>query len=265
MKEPLRTQLIEWHKAHENDVFDFAIEIHEYCKEDVQLLKSGCIKLRNAFITDTGIGPFQSCTIAGAYMNVLRTSHMKPNSIRRVLVNGYRSLRNCSHKSMEWITYCEKIAGVSYRHAWSVGGEMNLKKAKVWADAYFMSPRHEYVMTFMGFHFHGCQTCFDLSTMNTHLNKYMGDLYRKTMRLIARVTNSGYMISVMWECEWDNLVKEKSEIKEHVESYSLSSPLTPREALYGSICKTCSLHASCTDTLVIKYVDVQSWYTLLCL
>ena len=24
MKEPLRTQLIEWHKAHENDVFDFA-------------------------------------------------------------------------------------------------------------------------------------------------------------------------------------------------------------------------------------------------
>ena len=61
MKEPLRTQLIEWHKAHENDVFDFAKEIHEYCKSDVQLLKSGCIKFRNAFITDTGIDPFQSC------------------------------------------------------------------------------------------------------------------------------------------------------------------------------------------------------------
>ena len=41
MKEPLRTQLIEWHKAHENDVFDFAKEIHAYCKADVQLLKSG--------------------------------------------------------------------------------------------------------------------------------------------------------------------------------------------------------------------------------
>ena len=40
IKEPLRTQLIEWHKAHENDVFDFANEIHEYCKADVQLLKS---------------------------------------------------------------------------------------------------------------------------------------------------------------------------------------------------------------------------------
>ena len=137
----------------------------------------------------------------------------------------------------------KKITGVSYSHAWSV-------VADVWAGAYYKSPRHEYVMAFMGCHFHGCQTCFDLSTMNTHLNTSMGDLYRETMTWIARVTNSGYMISVMWECELDNLVKENSEIKEHVERYSLSSPLTPREALCGGICETFSLHASCTDTSV---------------
>ena len=117
----------------------------------------------------------------------------------------------------------------------------------------------------MGCHFHGCQTCFELSTKNTHLNKSMGDWYRETMRWIAQVTNSDYMISVMWECEWDNLVKENSEIKEHVESYSLSSPLTPREALYGGRCKTFSLHTSCTDTYVIKYVDVQSLYSYVCI
>ena len=64
----------------------------------------------------------------------------------------------------------------------------------------------------------------------------------------------------MWECEWGNLVKENSESKEHVESYSLSSPLTPREALYGGICETFSLHVSCTNTSVIKYVYVQSPY-----
>ena len=38
MGEPLRTQLIEWQKARENDMFDFSKEIHEYCKADVQLL-----------------------------------------------------------------------------------------------------------------------------------------------------------------------------------------------------------------------------------
>ena len=72
------------------------------------------------------------------------------------------------------------------------------------------------------------------------------------------MTNSGYMISVMWKCEWDKLVKENSQTKEHVESCSLSSPLTPRESLYGGRCETFSLHASCTETYVIKYVDVQS-------
>ena len=44
------------------------------------------------------------------------------------------------------MTYCEKITGVSYRHAWSVGGEMYLKKAKAWADAYYKSPCYEYIM-----------------------------------------------------------------------------------------------------------------------
>ena len=41
-------------------------------------------------------------------------------------------------------------------------------------------------------------------------------------------------------------------------------PLTPREALYGGRCETFSLHASCTDTSVIQYVDVQSLYPYVC-
>ena len=76
----------------------------------------------------------------------------------------------------------KKSSGFSNRHAWFVGGEMYLTKAKAWEDAYYKSPRHEYVMAFTGCHFHGCQTCFDLSTMNTHLNKYMGELFREIMR-----------------------------------------------------------------------------------
>ena len=101
IKEQLRTQLIEWHKARENDAFEFAKELHEYCKADVQLLKSRCIEFRNGFITDTAIYPFQSCTNAGVCINVLRTSHPNPNSIGRVPFNGYRSLKNYSNKSME--------------------------------------------------------------------------------------------------------------------------------------------------------------------
>ena len=44
---------------------------------DVALLKYGCMKFRASFLADTGIDPFLSCTIAGAYIQVFRTSHMK--------------------------------------------------------------------------------------------------------------------------------------------------------------------------------------------
>ena len=96
MKAPLRRQLIEWHTSLENDVFDFAKEIHGYCKADVQLLNSGCIKFRDAFITYTGIDLLQGCTIAGASMNVLRTSPLKLKYIGLVPVNDYFSLINYS-------------------------------------------------------------------------------------------------------------------------------------------------------------------------
>ena len=121
-------------------------------------MKSGCIKFRDVLITDTGMDPFQSCTNAGACTNVLRTSHLKPESIGRVPVKGYCSLLHIP-------TSCK-------------GYDLHVC------------------------HFNGCH----LSTKNTHLNKYMGDLYRGTMKWVSRVTNCGYMLSVMLECEWENLV-----------------------------------------------------------
>ena len=118
-KEPARSRLIQWHGEHLNDEFIFDREIHEYCMADVALLKSGCIKFRASFLDDNGIDHFISCTIAGAYMHVFCTSHLKEKTIARVLPNGHRTMRNYSNKSMGWITYCEKITGVRYKHAWS--------------------------------------------------------------------------------------------------------------------------------------------------
>ena len=207
LKEPARSKLIKWHGEHSNDEFIFDREIHEYCMADVALLKSGCMKFRASFLADTGIDPFCSCTIAGACMHVFRTSHLKEKTIARVPPNGYRSMRNYSNKSMGWITYCEKITGVRYKHAWS-GGEMYLKDAKLWADAYYESGHHKWVGAFLGCMYHGCPACYDKQTFNTMLNKTMGDLYRETERWIERVKTCGYMYSIMWECQWDKFAKQ---------------------------------------------------------
>ena len=264
MKEPARTQFIKWHNAHANDAFDFAKEIHDYCKADVQLLKAGCMKFRAAFIADTGLDPFQNCTIAGSCMDVLRSTYLKANTIGRIPVDGYRNNRNYSNKSIECITYFEKITGVSYRHDWHANGEKYLTDANAWADGYYESSHHKYVIAFMGCHFHGCRRCYDLTTHNTHLNRSMGDLYRESIRWIKRVTNNGYKLSVVWECDWDRMVKNSPDIQEHLESYSLSTPLLPRDCLYRGRCETFTLHAVECDESVIKYVDVQSLYPYVC-
>ena len=92
---------------------------------------------------------------------------------------------------MGWIT--AKLTGVKYQHAWS-GGEQYLTDAKVWADACYESPRHKYVKVYMGCHFHGCQSCYDIGTMNTHLNKTMIDLYIDTEQWIHQVIACNYKV-----------------------------------------------------------------------
>lgn len=92
----------------------------------------------------------------------------------------------------------------------------------------------------------------------------MGDLYNESIRWMNIVQNCGYLLSVMWECEWDEMVKQNEEIKAHIDTYSLSDPINPRDALYGGRCETFKLHAVSGTDSVIKYVDVQSLYPYVC-
>ena len=236
LKEPARSKLIKWHGEHSNDEFIFNREIHQYCTADVALLKSVCMKFRASFLADTGIDPFRSCTIAGACMHVFRTSHLNEKTIARVPPNGYISMRNYSNKSMGWITYCEMVTGVRYKHAWS-GGEMYLK----WPSCGQTHIISQDIINGSAPSLDVCTTVAPrVTTFNTMLNKTMGDLYRETERCIERVKTCGYMYSIMWECQWDKICKTDVEVRGHVDSYSLASVLNPRDALYGGHCETCS-------------------------
>ena len=164
---------------------------------------------------------------------------------------------------MGWITYCEKITGAQYKHAWS-GGEMYLKDVKLWAYAYYESGHHKWVCAFLGCMYHGCPTCYKKQTFNTILKKTMCDLYRGTERWVESVKTCGYMYSIMWECQWDKICKTDVDVRGHVDSYSLEAVLNPRDALYGGRCETFSLHDQSTDRSVIKYVGVQSLYPDVC-
>ena len=194
------------------------------------LLTSGWTKCR----ADTGIDPFCSCTIAGDFMHVFRTSHLKEKTIVRILPHDYRSMQHYSNKWMGRMPYCEKITGVLYKDVWSVG-EMYQQDAKLWADSYYESGHHKFVGAFLGCMYHGCPTCYDKQTLYTMLNNTMGDLYRKTKRWIKCVKTCGYMYSIMCECQWDKISKTDVKLMGHVDSYWLADVLNPRDALNTNV------------------------------
>ena len=91
--------------------------------------------------------------------------------------------------------------------------------------------------------------------MNTHLNKYMGDLYRETMsdkQWLHDISHVGMRMGKACQREQRNQGTHRRLFYEFPTDSS-------RSTIRGS-CETFSLHASCTDPFVIKYVDVQSLY-----
>ena len=58
-----REYFMEWYENNKNKIFEMEKEIREYCLSDVKLLKEGCEKLREIFISQTDCDPFSDITI----------------------------------------------------------------------------------------------------------------------------------------------------------------------------------------------------------
>lgn len=73
-----RQALIEWHETIKNRVFDFELELLDYCRNDVRILSESCLKFRGDFMQVTeGLDPFLYMTIASATMNVFKRNFLK--------------------------------------------------------------------------------------------------------------------------------------------------------------------------------------------
>ena len=92
----------DWYKTVENEKFDFQKEMYRYCKSDVQILREGCLKLRELFIENTQIDPFQYITIAGVCMAIYQAQFLPENTIS-VCEETPNDI--FSKKSIQWLKY----------------------------------------------------------------------------------------------------------------------------------------------------------------
>ena len=59
-----REKFLEWYETTKDQTFNFQEEMYKYCKSDVDILRRGCLKLRELFMKISNIDPFQYVTIA---------------------------------------------------------------------------------------------------------------------------------------------------------------------------------------------------------
>ncbi len=89
MSDHEREKFDRWYESVEGQIFDKKKQLAMYCKNDVILLREGCIKYRKEFIECTNVDPFGCVTLAGCAMKVYKTlffnqRHNSPNTQKRL-------------------------------------------------------------------------------------------------------------------------------------------------------------------------------------
>jgi ribosomal protein S20 len=251
MKREQRQQFLEWYnkKVEENYVFDFQKELIEYCRSDVDILRRGCLKLREEFLEIANIDPFQYLTIASVCMAIYRSKYLKENTIAVV---DKEQKDTYSKESICWLDFIMSKDNINIRHALN-GGEKHILGYKV--DGYCEETNTVY--QFHGCFWHGCPKCFNSETINNKNQKTMKDLYNQTLKISNEIMKE-YKLIEIWECDF----KKDKEIKKFEKTWNreVITPLNPRDAFYGGRTNAIKLLYTCRKSHKIRYIDVCSLY-----
>ena len=170
MSRERREDFMNWYSEHENDIFDFSKEIHEYCLSDVKILMEGCMKFRNLVMSVTGeeilelneeemifektlqnsIDPFSFLTIASVCLGIFRANFL-PEKWKVLTVQEHNKNSNChheSHCSCKWLE-ARKINAKSpieilVNGIWTPSNEIPIKKAVFVSSPIALIPHHGY-------------------------------------------------------------------------------------------------------------------------
>ena len=251
MKREDRQKFIEWYneKFKENYVFDFKKELFEYCRSDVDILRRGCLNLREEFIEIANIDPFQYLTIASVCMAIYRKKYLKEKTIAVV---DKEQKDTYSKESICWLDYIMSKESINIQHALN-GGEKQILGNKV--DGYCEEANTVY--QFHGCFWHGCPKCFQSNTINNKNQKTMSTLYYNTKEISNKIEEQ-YKLIEIWECDF----KKDKEIKKFEKNWNreVITPLNPRDAFFGGRTNATKLRITARKNNKIRYIDVCSLY-----
>ena len=170
MSKERRSKFLMWYNENENNSFDFAKEIHEYCLSDVKILMEGCMKFRHLVMSVTGeellelnsnemiferktynaINPFSFLTIASVCLGIYRSNFLT-EKWKILIMQEHNKNSKCFH---EWNCKCKCLEGrrlnakspiqVLLNGVWNNVDEIKIKKAAFVNSPLALIPPHRY-------------------------------------------------------------------------------------------------------------------------
>ncbi|XP_022784609.1 uncharacterized protein LOC111325134 [Stylophora pistillata] len=236
MSENKKQEFESWYTEgqRKNQPFHLKEELLAYCRSDVKLLKAECLKFIREFHSIAN--SMEKCvTIAQACNRYWRKCVTTPESIAIEPVGGWEGATpNHSHVALEWLLWTERNLGTRLEHARN-GGEYSIPHGcTVYrVDGYDASSRTVY--EFHGCLFHGCLECYPQRSQIPFVSSGLTveACRRQTTQKTAKLRQLGYTVVEMWQCQWEKLKKSNPDLRDFVQSLSLTTPIHPREAFLG--------------------------------
>ncbi len=123
-----------------------------------------------------------------------------------------RIISNQSFKATCWIEYIEKKRKVKFYHA-LYHGEARVSSQNIKVDGYHCSDSGAVsILQFMGcfYHAHDCKRNEGKDRNSPHPFRdplTYDEVYQETLKRCETLRGEGYLLDVMWECEWDYLTE----------------------------------------------------------
>ena len=252
MKKADREKFDEWYETTEGKTFNFKQEMYKYCQSDVDILRKGCMKLRELFIQIADIDPFQYVTIASVCQAIYKSEFLPNDTIG---ICDEAQVDTYSIKAIKWLEYIAQKENIHIRHACNEGEQGARYQGKTYkVDGYCEETKTIY--QFHGCYWHGCNRCYDKLTINRFNQHNMKYLYRRTSTIDELIRNSGYNLVTIWEHEFDKN-KEMKNIKLDV----IEPPKIRDDGFFGGRCEPVKLVYDFKSKGVKgKYIDVVSLY-----